>query len=93
MDLLLQEQLFMIAPQMCYHSVQGSSCPWNGPPDSQSHGNAIQLSPVDAHEPIPEMVFWEFALAPVALEVAAKAYVTGICEKMTLHAGEPMGLI
>ena len=29
----------------------------------------------------------------MALEVAAKAYVTGICGKMTLCAGEPTGLI
>ena len=63
------------------------------PPDSQSHGNAIQLSPVDTHEPILEVGFWEFALTPVALEVASEAHVTGICEKLTLHAGEPMKLI
>ena len=43
------------------------------PPDSQSHGNAIQLSPVDVHDPIPEVGFWEFALTPVTLEETAKA--------------------
>ena len=63
------------------------------PSDSQNHGNAIQLSPVDAHEPIPDVGFWEFALTPVALEVAAEAYITGIYEKLTPHAGEPTGLI
>ena len=51
-------------------NAQGSSCPWNDPPDSQSHGNTIQLSPVDAHGPILEVGFWEFALTPMALEVA-----------------------
>ena len=63
------------------------------PPDSQSHGNAIQISTVDAHDPIPEVGFWEFVLTPVVLEVAAKAYIAGICEKMTLHSGELTGLI
>ena len=63
------------------------------PPDSQSHSNAIQFSPVDTHGPIPEAGFWEFALTPVALEVTTKAYVTGICEKLTLYAGEPMRLV
>ena len=78
---------------MHYHNVLGSSCPWNGPPDSQSHGDTIQLSPVDAHEPILEVGFCKFALTPVVLEVAAEAYITGICEKSTLHSDEPMGLI
>ena len=63
------------------------------PPDSQSHGNAIQLSPVDTHEVISEVGFWEFALTPMSLEVAAETYFTGICEKLTLHAGEPMRLV
>ena len=63
------------------------------PPDSQSHGNAIQLSPVDTHELISEAGFWEFALTPMSLEVATKAYITGICEKFALCTGEPMRLI
>ena len=63
------------------------------PPDSQSQGNAIQLSPVDTHESISEVGFQEFALAPMTLEVAAKAYIAGICEKLTFHPGEPMRLI
>ena len=41
--------------------------------------NSIQLSPIDAHVHIPEAGFWEFALTPVVLEVAAKAYVACIC--------------
>ena len=63
------------------------------PPDSQSHGNTTQLSSVDVLELIPEAGFWEFALTPVALEVATKAYVAGICEKLTLCTDEPMGLM
>ena len=63
------------------------------PHDSQSHGNAIQFSPVDAHEPILKVGVWEFPLIPVALKVAPKAYIAGICKKLTLHAGEPLGLI
>ena len=63
------------------------------PPDSQSHGNAIQLSPVDTHEFISEAGFWEFALTPMSLEVTAEANVTGICEKLTLRAGEPTRLL
>ena len=46
--------------------------------DSQSHGNAIQISPVDTHESILEAGFWEFALTPMALEVAAEAYIASV---------------
>ena len=63
------------------------------PLDSQCHVSAIQLSAVDAHVPILEAGFLEFALTPVALEVTAKACITGFCEKMTLLAGEPIGLV
>ena len=62
-------------------------------PDSQGHGNAIQLSPVNTHESISEAGFWEVAQTPMALEVAAKGYVTGIHEKLTICAGEPVRLI
>ena len=63
------------------------------PPDNQSHGNAIQISPVDTHEFISEAGFWEFALMPMTLEIAAKAYIAGICEKLALHAGESLRLV
>ena len=63
------------------------------PPDSWGHGYGVQLSPVDAHRPIPEVGLWEPTLTPVSLEVAAKAHITGISEKLTFHAGEPVGLV
>ena len=62
-------------------------------PDSQSHGNMIQLSQVDTHELISKVGFWEFALAPLSLEVTAEAYIAGIYEKFILSAGKPMSPI
>ena len=59
-------------------------------PDSQNHGNAIQLCPVDTHEFILKVGFWVFALTTISLEVTAKAYITGICERFELCTGEPM---
>ena len=93
MNLLFDEHLVMIPTMDVLSQCTRILLPLKWSPHSQSHGNVIQLSPVDAHEPILEVGFWEFALTPVALEVAAKAYVAGICEKLTLHAGEPMGLV
>ena len=91
MDLLLDEHLVMICTMYVLSQLTRIllHLKWF----SQSHGNVIQLSPVDAHELILEVGFWEFALTPVALEVAAEAYASGICEKLTLCAGEPTGLI
>ena len=63
------------------------------PPDSQSHGDGIQLSSVDAHEPVLEAGIWELTLTPVFPEVAAKTHVTGISEELTVHAGKPVRLI
>ena len=63
------------------------------PLDSQSHGNTIQLSPVNTHKLISEEGFWEFTLTPMSLQVTAEAYITGICEKFALHTGEPTRLI
>ena len=74
------------APLMSYHNAQES-------PDSQSHGNAMQLSPVGTHELVSEAGFWEFALTPMSPEVSAKAYITCICEKFPLCTGEPMRLV
>ena len=62
-------------------------------PDSQSHGDGIQLSPVDAHESVLVAGIWELALTPVSLEVAAEAHIAGIGEELTVCAGKPVRLI
>ena len=76
---------------MCCHSEPGSSCHWIDPPGSYSHGDGIQLSPVDAHEPVLEVGIWD--LTPVSLKLSAKAHVTGIGEELTFCAGEPVSLV
>ena len=63
------------------------------PPDSQSHGNGIQLPLVDAHEPVSEGGVQKLALTPMSLKIATKTYVAGISEEMEFSAGEPVGLI
>ena len=61
--------------------------------DSQSHGDGVQVSPFDAHEPVLEAGIWELALTPVSLEVAAEAHITGISEELTVCTGKPVRLI
>ena len=63
------------------------------PLDGQCHGDGIQLSPVDAHEPILEVGIWKLTLTPMSLKIAAKAYVTGISEELAFGTGEPAGLV
>ena len=63
------------------------------PPDGQSHGDSIELSPVDAHEPISEAGIQKLTLTPMFLKIATKAYVTGIGEELAFSTGEPVGLI
>ena len=75
------------------HSVPESSFPWTDPPDGQGHGDGIQLSPVNVHEPILEAGVWKLTLTPMPLKIATKAYVTGIGEELTFCTGEPVGLI
>ena len=78
---------------MYYCSVPESSCPWTDPPDGQGHGDGIQLSPVNVHEPVPEVGVWKLTLTPMPLKIATEANVTGIGGELTFCTGEPVGLV
>ena len=54
-------------------------------PQCKGHGGHIELSPVDAHLLVPEVHGWEDTLTPVALEITAKAKVTGVSEELTIR--------
>ena len=62
-------------------------------PDSQHHGDIIQLSPVETHQLISEADLWELALTLMTLVVTAKAQVTGICKMFAFSTSEPLGPI
>ena len=72
MDLLLEDNLAMICMMDVLSQCTSILLPLNCPLDSQSHGDGIQLSPVDAHEPVLEAGIWELALTPVSLKVVPK---------------------
>ena len=49
-----------------------------GSPESQGHGNCIQLSPVFAHLLVSECLLGEGTLAPLTLKIATKPFITSI---------------
>ena len=62
-------------------------------PQSQSHGNCIQFTPVDAHLLVIEGLLGKGALAPLTLKVTTEALVAGIGKQLHIWAAGPVCVI
>ena len=51
-----------------------------GSPESQSHGDHVQLMPVDTHLLVLECLLGEGTLAPLALKIATKPFIASVGE-------------